>query len=128
MSGTLALSPVEPVASIDPVEAVEPAGSVAAQWVAAYATGAAEAVASGLALLDGDDVTCDAVAGPPPGVVLEVRADPPRAVRALRWSTDAGWYYSVDPTWRATRRWFPLPVEHDAEPVALAEVVAGVAG
>jgi hypothetical protein len=110
MSGTLAISPV-------PAEA---------PWVAAYATGAAEAVACGLGLLDGDDVTCEAEAGPPPGVVLEVRADPPRAVRALRWSTDTGWRYSGDPTWRATRRWVPLPVERDAEPVALAEVVAGI--
>jgi len=120
MSGTFAISPAEPV------EAATPVGSVAAPWVAAYATGAAEAVASGLGLLDGDDVTCDAVAGPPPGVMLEVRADPPRAVRALRWTTDTGWHYSVDPTWRARRRWFPLPVEHDAEPVALAEVLAAV--
>jgi hypothetical protein len=111
MSGTLALSPAEPVQ---------------APWVAAYATGAAEAVASGLGLLDGDDVTCETVVGPPPGMVLEVRADPPRAVRALRWSTDTGWRYSVDPTWRVARRWFPLPVDHDAEPVALAEVVAGI--
>ncbi len=96
----------------------------AAPWLAAYATSAAEAVAAGLGLLEGDDVVGETTADPRPGVVLEVRADPPRAVRAVRWSADAGWCYSVDPPWRDTRRWFPLPVEHDADPVTLAEVMA----
>lgn len=94
-------------------------------WLAAYATGAAEAVACGLALLDGDEVTTEAAGDDASAVVLRVHAEPPRAVRALRWTASTGWSYSVDPSWRDAPRWFPLPVERDADPVTLAEVVAG---
>lgn len=90
-------------------------------WLAAYATGAAQALVSGLDLLDGEDVTTRAV---PDGFVLHVLADPPRAVGALRWSGSVGWSWSADPPWRGDPRWFPLPVPADADPLTLAEVLA----
>lgn len=93
-----------------------------APWLLAHATACAEAVASALDLLDGEEVepVPDATGA---GFTLQVHADPPRAVRALRWSADRGWEATGDSSRRRTPRWSTLPVAADADPVELCEVL-----
>ncbi|GAA4896828.1 hypothetical protein [Actinomycetospora straminea] len=93
-----------------------------APWVLAHATACAEAVATALDLLDEDDVeTVPDDAGE--GFTLRVHADPPRAVRAVRWSAVEGWAATADPALRRAPRWRALPLATDAEPLALCEVL-----
>ncbi|MEJ2889144.1 hypothetical protein [Actinomycetospora aeridis] len=94
----------------------------AAPWLLPHATACAEAVATALDLLDGDEVeTLPDAAGD--GFTLKVHADPPRAVRALHWSTARGWDVTADPALRRPPRWRPLAVEADADPIVLCEVL-----
>jgi hypothetical protein len=92
-----------------------------APWLLAHATASAQAVASALDLLDGDEV--DTVPGASgEDFVLEVHADPPRAVRALRWTAE-GWAVTADTALRRTPRWTRLAVPADADPLELCEVL-----
>jgi hypothetical protein len=95
-----------------------------APWLLAHATACAEAVATALDLLDADDVRTEPEGA---GFVLHVEADPPRPVRALRWSPDAGWEATAGPARRRAPRWWALPVEVDADPLALCEVLRAMA-
>jgi len=91
-------------------------------WLLAHATACAEAVATALELLDGDEVeTVPDDHGC--GFTLHVDADPPRSVRALHWSPESGWDVTGDPARRRAPRWSPMPVEADADPLALCEVL-----
>ncbi|MDD7942220.1 hypothetical protein PHK61_27780 [Actinomycetospora lutea] len=95
-----------------------------APWLLSHATACAEAVATALDLLDGDDVeTVPDTAGA--GFTLWVHADPPREVRALRWSATDGWAVTRDPALRRAPRWRPLALPADAEPLVLCEVLRG---
>ncbi len=94
--------------------------ALGAPWLLPHATACAEAVATALDLLDTDDVRIEPDGA---GFALRVESDPPRAVRALRWSPDAGWEATSDPARRRTPRWWALPVEVDADPLALCEVL-----
>ena len=98
------------------------APTVRAPWLLAHATACAEAVSSALDLLDGDDVEI-VPEGAGPGFTLRVHADPIRAVRALRWSPETGWDVTGDPARRPGPRWSPLPLDADADPLALCEVL-----
>jgi hypothetical protein len=95
---------------------------VGAPWLLAHATACAEAVASALDLLDGDDVEtlADDLAG---GFTLEVHADPLRPVRALCWTPERGWRVTGDATRRTVRRWRPLAIATDADPLELCEAL-----
>ena len=93
-----------------------------APWVLAHATACAEGVTSALDLLDDDEV--DTVTDPAgEGFTLEVHADPPRAVRALRWTPDGGWTVTRDTALRRTPRWTALPIAADADPLELCEAL-----
>jgi hypothetical protein len=93
-----------------------------APWLLAHATACAEAVTSALDLLDADEVdTVPDASGE--GFTLEVHADPPRTVRALHWSTEAGWTVTHDGTLRRSPRWTRLPVAADADPLDLREAL-----
>lgn len=95
-----------------------------APWLLSHATACAEAVATALDLLDTDEVeTRPDETGD--GFTLQVHAEPPRAVRALRWSARAGWDVTTDPALRGTPRWRRLGVAVDADPVALCEALRG---
>ena len=95
-----------------------------APWLLAHATACAEAVAAALDLLDTDDVRTEPEGD---GFVLHVESDPPRSVRTLRWSPATGWEATSDPARRRTPRWWALPVEVDADPLALCEVLRATA-
>ncbi|PVZ09082.1 hypothetical protein [Actinomycetospora cinnamomea] len=102
-----------------------PTTTPAEPWLLAHATACAEAVATALDLLDDDDVeTVPEGAGS--GFALLVHADPPRRVRALRWSPDGGWEATADTARRQSPRWAALPVPADADPLALCEVLSEV--
>ena len=100
------------------------ASAFEAPWLLPHATACAEAVATALDLLDTDDVRTEPDGA---GFVLHVESDPPRPVRALRWSPDAGWEATSDPARRRAPRWWALPVEVDADPLALCEVLRAMA-
>jgi hypothetical protein len=103
---------------------VLPAAPPTAPWLLAHATACAEAVASALDQLDGDEVEAvPDTAGA--GFTLQVYADPPRAVRALHWSPDGGWHTTGDSARRTTPRWTSLPVPADADPLEVCEVLRG---
>ncbi|GAA4800057.1 hypothetical protein GCM10023200_41170 [Actinomycetospora chlora] len=92
-----------------------------APWLLAHATACAEAVTSALALLDDDEVdTVPDLSGE--GFTLEVHADPPRAVRALRW-TAQGWTVTADSALRRAPRWTGLGLPADADPLELCEAL-----
>jgi hypothetical protein len=95
-----------------------------APWLLSHATACAEAVATALDLLDGDEVeTVPDLTGQ--GFTLRVVADPPRAVTALRWSSAGGWDVTADSALRRAPRWRPLAVAPDADPLVLCEVLRG---
>lgn len=97
-----------------------------APWLLPHAAACSEAVATALDLLDDDDVeTVPDAAGD--GFTLRVHADPPRAVRALHWSSGHGWDVTADSALRRTPRWRPLAVAADADPLVLCEVLRGAA-
>ena len=101
------------------------AGSAGAPWLLPHATACAEAVVTALDLLDTDDVRIESDG---PGFTRRVESDPPRAVRALRWSPDAGWEATCDSARRREPHWWALPVEVDADPLALCEVLRAMPG
>lgn len=107
-------APTAPRAALAPLEP-EP-------WRVSHATACAEAVATALDLLDGDEVETLPAAD---GFTLRVLADPPREVRALRWSAAEGWEVTTDPALRRAPRWHPLALPADADPVVLCEVLRG---
>lgn len=99
-----------------------------APWLLAHATACAEAVATALDLLDADEIETEIGTGPDAtgdGFTLRVLADPPREVRALRWSAARGWELTADSALRRTPRWRSLALPADAEPVVLCEVLRG---
>ncbi|MHC1560898.1 hypothetical protein ACR9E3_18215 [Actinomycetospora sp. C-140] len=96
--------------------------SPAAPWLLTHAGACAEAVTSALDLLDDDDVeTVEDATGA--GFTLWVDADPPRAVRALRWSAEQGWAVTGDSPRRGRQRWSALPLDVDADPLDLCEAL-----
>ena len=95
-----------------------------APWLLSHATACAEAVATALDLLDGDEVeTLPDTTGD--WFVLRVLADPPREVRGLHWSAAGGWEVTADSALRRAPRWRPLALPADADPVVLCEVLRG---
>jgi hypothetical protein len=97
-----------------------PSAGPGTPWLLPHATACAEAVATALDLLDTDDVRTEPDGA---GFTLHVECDPPGPVRVLRWSPDAGWEATSDPARRRASHWWALPVEVDADPLALCEVL-----